>query len=407
MPDARVNRPEWWPVARFEFLRVVRRGDFLVSLVLMPLLSVGLSFGAGWIANRAANEPVKLAFSSAAPGIDAELPALDTLKTVQWTVVDGAQAEPAALTAAIEAKTYDGAVLVPAGFATGDSIRVLTKRSRPGWVRTVREPLTELARLERARAVGVDAAGLTTIDARVPIAETLTRPEAKTSKGDMIAALALVILLLITIYATAAYLAVGITGEKQARVTEVIVSAIRPQAWMDGKLIAFVGIGMLMAVIWGGSALLFAVFSSWQLPPAVSPASIAAYLLFLVFGFAFYVSMFATILATIKDMQSTSRVQAYFYFIPVIPFIFIETILEKPESMLAVVLSWIPFFAPMLMPARIALKAAPTWEWVGALLLLIAATHFMRILAGTAIRVGMLMYGKEINLPELLRWAKE
>jgi hypothetical protein len=31
----------------------------------------------------------------------------------------------------------------------------------------------------------------------------------------------------------------------------------------------------------------------------------------------------------------------------------------------------------------------------------------MRLLAGTAIRVGMLMYGKEVNLPELLRWAKE
>ncbi len=407
MSDARVNRPEWWPVARFEFLRVVRRGDFLVSLVLMPLLSVGLSFGAGWIAQRSANEPVKLAFASGAPGIDVKLPALDTLKTVNWTVVGGAEADPEALKAAIEEKTYDGAVLVPAGFASGDSIRVLTKRSRPGWVRKVREPLTELARLERARAAGVDAAELTAIDARIAIAETLTRPEAKTSKGDMIAAFALVILLLITIYAIAAYLAVGITGEKQARVTEVIVSAIRPQAWMDGKLIAFVCIGMLMAVIWGGSALLFAVFSSFQLPPAVNPGSIAAYLLFLVFGFAFYVSMFATILATIKDMQSTSRVQAYFYFIPVIPFIFIETIMEKPESMLAVVLSWIPFFAPMLMPARIALKAAPTWEWIGALLLLIVATYFMRLLAGTAIRVGMLMYGKEINLPELMRWAKE
>ena len=407
MTDARVRRPDWWPVARFEFLRVVRRGDFLVSLVLMPLLSLGISFGAGWIAKRSADEPMRIAITSASPAVDVKVPALDTLKTIKWTVVGGTAATPEALRAAIEAKTYDGAVLVPAGFAAGDSVRVLTKRSRPGWVRTVREPLTEIARQERARAAGVDAAGLSVIDERIAIAETLTRPEARTSKGDMIAALALIMLLLLTIYATAAYLAVGITGEKQARVTEVIVSAVKPQAWMDGKLIAFVSIGLLMAIIWGGSALAFAVFSSWQLPPAVSPASLAAYLLFLIAGFAFYVSMFATILATIKDMQSTSRVQAYFYFIPVIPFIFIETILEKPESTLAVVLSWIPFFAPMLMPARIALKAAPVWEWAGALLLLIVATYFMRLLAGTAIRVGMLMYGKEINLPELVRWAKE
>jgi ABC-2 type transport system permease protein len=71
------------------------------------------------------------------------------------------------------------------------------------------------------------------------------------------------------------------------------------------------------------------------------------------------------------------------------------------------VLSWIPTFSPMLMPARIALKAASPLEWIGALLVLVAATHFMRLMAGNAIRVGMLMYGKELNLPELLKWAQE
>lgn len=400
-------RNEAWPVARFEFLRVVRRGDFLVSLVLMPVLSIGLSFGAGMLARRAAESPVKLAFVSAAPGVTSKLAVLDTLATVSWTPVTGAAAEPAALTAAIEAKTYDGAVLVPMNFARGDSIRVLTKRSRPGWARRLREPFLELARVERARDAGITVATIEHMNERVPFAETLTRPEEGTSRGDSFAALGLVVLLLMTIYATAAYLGVGITGEKQARVTEVIISAIRPQAWMDGKLIAFTAVGVLMATVWGTSAVLFIVFSSWTLPPAVNPASVVAYLLFVIAGFAFYVSMFATILATIKDLQSTSRVQAYLYFIPVIPFIFIETILERPDSTLSVVLSWIPTFSPMLMPARIALKAASPLEWIGALLVLVAATHFMRLMAGNAIRVGMLMYGKELNLPELLKWAKE
>jgi ABC-2 type transport system permease protein len=394
-------------VARFEFLRVIRRADFLVSLVLMPLISLGASLGAGMLARRAAEEPVKLAFASAAPGISTRMAVLDTVKAITWFPVAGASAEPDALVEAIEARRYDGAVLVPAGFAGGDSVRILAKRSRPGWARRLREPLLAAARIERVQAAGLTGEALAQLNAPIAFAERLTRPEGVTSKGDAIAALTLTILLLVTIYATAAYLAVGITGEKQARVTEVIVSAIRPQAWMDGKLIAFTSVGLLMATVWGGSALLFAVFSSWNLPPAVSPGAIVAYLLFIIAGFAFYVSMFASILATIKDMQSTSRIQAYFYFIPVIPFIFIETILERPESMFSIILSWIPFFSPMLMPARIALKAAPTWEWMGALLVLVVATHFMRLAAGTAFKVGMLMYGKEVNLPELVRWAKD
>jgi ABC-2 type transport system permease protein len=297
-------------------------------------------------------------------------------------------------------------VLVPAGFADGDSVRLLARRSRPGWARRLREPLQAAAQIERSRAAGLPHETLERLNAEVPFKESLTRPESGTSKGDAIAALALAVLLLATIYATAAFLGVGITGEKQARVTEVIVSAIRPQSWMDGKLVGFTLVGLLMATVWGGSALLFAVFSSWTLPPAVSPGSIVAYFLFLVAGFAFYVSMFSAILATIKDMQSTSRIQAYFYFIPVIPFIFIETILERPESLFSVVLSWIPFFAPMLMPVRIALKAAPTWEWIGALVVLVVATHFMRLAAGTAFRVGMLMYGKRATIPEVIKWMR-
>jgi ABC-2 type transport system permease protein len=397
----------WWPVARFEFLRVIRRGDFLVSLVVMPLVSIGISIGAGMIAKRAAESPVKLAFVSAAPGVTPEAAVLDTLGAVTWLPVSGAAAEPGALAAAIEAKTYDGAVIVPANFAAGESVRVVTKRSRPGWARRLREPLLTLAQEERARSAGISGTAFEALNAPVPLAETLTRPEGGTSKGDVIAALALVVLLLVTIYATAAYLGVGITGEKQARVTEVIVSAITPQAWMDGKLVAFVAIGVMIATIWGGSAVAFALIASWGVPPAVNPVSVLAYLAFVIAGFAFYVCMFAMILATIKDMQSTSRVQAYFYFIPVIPFIFIETIIERPESTWAAILSWIPFFAPMLMPARIALKAAPWWEVLGALAVLVAATYFMRLMAGTAIRVGMLMYGKEVNLPELMRWAKD
>ena len=397
----------WWTVARFEFLRVIRRTDFVVSLVLMPLLSVGASVGANLLARRAADAPVKLAFASEAPGVTPKLAVLDTVKAVTWFPVSGASASEAALREGIEAKRYDGAVLLPAGFAQGDSVRILARRSRPGWARRLREPLLAAARIERVQQAGLTGEALERLNAPIAFRETLTRPESGTSKGDAIAALALTVLLLGTIYATAAFLGVGITGEKQARVTEVIVSAIRPQDWMDGKLVGFTLVGLLMATVWGGSALLFAVFSSWKLPPAVSPGSIVAYLLVMVAGFAFYVSMFSAILATIKDMQSTSRIQAYFYFIPVIPFIFIETILERPESMFAIVLSWVPFFAPMLMPARIALKAAPPWEWMGALVVLIIATHFMRLAAGTAFRVGMLMYGKEVNLPELVRWAKE
>ena len=69
-------------------------------------------------------------------------------------------------------------------------------------------------------------------------------------------------------------------------------------------------------------------------------------------------------------------------------------------------LSWVPLFSPTLMPARMALGAVAPWEHAIALVLLAAATWLMRLAAGHALRIGMLMYGKELNLPELVRWAR-
>lgn len=56
---------------------------------------------------------------------------------------------------------------------------------------------------------------------------------------------------LVPVFMAGAYMAIGISGEKQQRVTEVVVSAVRPEAWMDGKIAAYSAIGLLQALLWG------------------------------------------------------------------------------------------------------------------------------------------------------------
>lgn len=403
MADAR--RPDWVPVARFETRRIVKRGDFLVSLLVMPLIIVGVSFGVNILTKRA-SRPAKIALVSASPLVVPGQAPFDSIEGIVWVPVAGAAAAPESLARAVDAKVLDGALVVPARFARDDSVRLIVRRSDPTWVRRVREPFRTAARLARAIEGGLAPEVAASLDEPVKLAQTPTRPASGTERADRIAAFALAVLLLSTIYATAAYLSIGITGEKQARATEVIISAIRPQSWMDGKLIAFTAIGLLQIVVWGGSLAAIAIsFSWWALPP-INPLALAANAAFVALGFAFYVALFAAILATIKDLQSTSKFQAYLYFLPIIPLMFLEPVVENPESTLAVVLSWFPAFSPMLMPTRLALQAAAWWEVVGALVLLLIATHFVRLAAGHAFRIGMLMYGKEASLPEIVRWAR-
>lgn len=400
------DRHEWLPVARFEFARVVRRGDFIVMLLILPLVIVGISFGAGYLARRAADRPTWLVLVSASPQVSTQTAPFDSIRGVKWVARTGTAASPESLAHAVSTKALDGALIVPPGFAKGDSVRLIVRRSDPGWLRRLFPPLEVAARRTRALEAGAVAGQLADLEEPVAIAQRPTEPESGSERSDRIASLILAGLLIASIYSTAAYLAVGISGEKQARVTEVIVSAIRPQAWMDGKLAAFTAIGLLQAFVWAGTMILIAVFLAWRLPPLPDPMLLFLNLAFLVLGFAFFVALFAAILATIKDLQSTSKIQAYLYFIPVVPFLFLEPILDHPESTFATILSWIPFFSPVLMPLRLGLGAASAWEGVGALVLLALATHLMRLAAGHAFRIGMLMYGKEVSLPEIVRWAR-
>lgn len=70
-------------------------------------------------------------------------------------------------------------------------------------------------------------------------------------------------------------------------------------------------------------------------------------------------------------------------------------------------MSQVPLFSPMLMPMRMMVGAAQPWELALGLVLLTGSALLFRRAAGAAFRIGMLMYGKELTLPELWRWSRE
>ncbi len=409
MPE---RRDEWVPVAVWEVLRMVRRKDFVISVLLVPLLLIGSMLAVTWFKERDQKKVRRIAVVRLDPGGGSTITPRDTvalppLRGFEWVVPEREGTGVDALTRAVMRGSFTAALVVPAGFARGDTVRMIVKSASPGWRNRVQEHLRAEARRERAAERGLDEEGLRGLDAPVALQERLANPAVRGRKTDRVAAAVLAMLLVMTIFVTNSYMAVGISGEKQARVTEVIVSAIRPQSWMDGKLVAYTVLGLLQAAIWAGSLLVASVVFARMPLPAMSPGPVLLSVLFTVVGFAFFTALYGLVLATIKDLQSTSKFQAYLILLPVTPFLFLDGILESPDALWAVVLSLVPFFSPILMPTRIALGATATWEvWVS-LAVLVVSTHFMRLAAGHAFRIGMLMYGKDLSLPELVRWAKE
>ena len=394
----------WWPVAIWEFYRTVVRKDFLISILLVPVFAVGVAFFTAWLEDceEGRMKRVAVAWTDQATGA----PQLPELEGFAWVPLEGDSASREAIRERLESKDIEGAVLLPTRYAFDGGGELLVRRLDSPWKRSLERHLTGWARVERAAERGLTEGDLEAIDERVVLAESSPLPQ-PSGKGERIVGAVVVIFLLLTIFVTGAYMGIGITGEKQARVTEVIISAVSPQAWIDGKILAYTAIGLLQAGIWGLSGALFLIFSAWAFPETLRLTFLPIAFAYAILGLLFYTSFFAFIYATIKDLQSTSKFQAYLYFLPFIPIIVLDPAISNPEALYIVLLSLFPPFAPMLMPMRFAIGGAALWEVGVGLLLLAAATYGMRRLAGQAFRIGMLMYGKELSLPELLRWAKE
>jgi ABC-2 type transport system permease protein len=81
-------------------------------------------------------------------------------------------------------------------------------------------------------------------------------------------------------------------------------------------------------------------------------------------------------------------------------------VLHDPNSNVSVVLSLVPFFGPILMFLRITVQMPPIWQIALSIFLMLGAIVACSWIAGKIYRVGILMYGKRPNLPELVRWLR-
>jgi hypothetical protein len=76
----------------------------------------------------------------------------------------------------------------------------------------------------------------------------------------------------------------------------------------------------------------------------------------------------------------------------VVPILMMQYVMRSPNSSLSVILSLIPFFAPILMLQRISILMPPLVQVAGSIAILIATTIGMVWLTGKIYRVGILMY---------------
>lgn len=221
----------------------------------------------------------------------------------------------------------------------------------------------------------------------------------------------------------------GVVEEKTNRIMEVVASSVKPFELLLGKVLGVGFLGLTQFALWailgsgilaivGPAAAMFAgdVSSAEALSNLEQEAGItiptigfsiwAGFIGFFILGYLIYSSLYAAIGSAIEQESDAQQLQIPIMFLIIIPILFIFSVADDPSSNLAIITSMIPFFAPILMPVRIAIIDVPFWQ-IGITVLLMIATFVVMIwLSSRIYRVGILMYGKKATFGELAKWMR-
>ena len=209
----------------------------------------------------------------------------------------------------------------------------------------------------------------------------------------------------------------GVIEDKSSRVVEVIVSSVKPHQLMAGKIIGIGAAGLTQLIIWAIAAALvssYGLLLAKQFAPAVDKIAIpsvsiwiyVAFVLFFVLGYFLYATLYAAMGSLANAESDIQSIQWPVVILLIISFTLMFAIMNSPDSPLAVVLSLIPFFAPILMFFRISVNAAPLSQVLLSIVLLAATICGLIWVTGRIFRVGILMYGKRPTLPEVMKWIR-
>jgi ABC-2 type transport system permease protein len=93
--------------------------------------------------------------------------------------------------------------------------------------------------------------------------------------------------------------------------------------------------------------------------------------------------------------------------ITVLPFILSITFFTDANGTIPLILSLFPLTAPLAVIMRMPLATVPVWQIILSMVLLALSTVLVMWLAARVFRLGMLMYGKNLSLREIVRAMRE
>ena len=416
-----------WLIIKREYITRVKTKGFVIGTLVVPLIGIGFTLLFIFIGTHQSSRAMRISIvdnaGGVAPTVARGLQAKETNGKAQFDVVESID-RPAGLDALqndlrgrINTGRLDAYIVIPADLSK--PVELHTRNSVNFAVMgpissSLNEALVE-ARLS-ARGIHVDDVRDLVKSADLQVIK-VTKEGESVEKGQTFGlAIALVMLLYMSLLIYGIITMRSVLEEKTSRTMEVLISAVSPSQLLAGKVLGVAGVAITQFLIWGTTVILLGSYGAAMAAmsgsgSALSRIHVPAPLLictvaFFLCGYFLYSSMFAAVGAACSNEQDAGQLQ----WLAMGPLVFAISIywvvLSDPTSKASVILSEIPWLAPVLMPLRVSLQAAPLWQVLLSIVLLLGTIAIVIMGSAKIYRVGVLMYGKRPTLPELVRWLR-
>ena len=375
---------------RFNLLQKLRAKSFLISTVLMVLFLVGFG-NIERILDWFSGDDPKVALVSE---LSTDLrPALkkagvtSDITTKEYTV---AQARKA-----VDRGTFDAVAIVQDSYDV-TLISASPESELQTQVATVVKQVRDQAVITDAE---IDPNVLASLAEPVPVKQELTSTGGK-SEDELFAASALVYVLLFLMYFTIAIyggmIVTEIANEKSSRVMELLISAASPIQHMLAKILSIATVSLVQLSILVGvgyySAQNSSLFDQLSLD-SLSARTIIYLFVFFLLGYFLYATLLAALGSLVSRVEDAQQVTLPVILLIVAAFMISMFSLNAPTNQAVVVLSFVPFFTPMVMFLRVMLTDVPLWQVSISLILMLISISLALFVGTKFYRGGVLFYG--------------
>ena len=409
-------------IIRREYKEHVKKKSFVIGTILVPFLMVAFLIVPILLAFLQPDEQLSVAVVDHTGQIGERFAAAvdDTTKDGEPRYVF--RQEPPdeerkkELIAALNDDELDIVLEIPEDVLESSDVKYITRDVRNFQVlEDFESHLTNVVIERRLAREGLQFDEVASLTTRVKLAVSQITKSGEVEKKSILGEWGLVFIFVMILYMS--LLTWGITisrsilEEKGSRIIEVLLSSVEPRDLLLGKVVGIGLAGFTQLAIWSVVGVAMTAFGGAATIEVLADVKLSYsvfvyFILYFLLGFLLYASMFTVIGSICSTEQDAQQLQGLVTMPLIVPILVLMFIVQSPNSTLAVVLSLIPLFTPMVMLGRIIVLQPAAWEIALSIVLMVASIYLSVTFSARVFRLGILMYGKRPSLQEVFQWYR-